>query len=61
MGVDFYSLVERMRQAQRAYFRGKQPSDLALARQLEREVDAALRAEHSRQRSLFTEDAPHGR
>lgn len=40
---DFYALVKTMRQAQRDYFACKAPSALHKAKELEREVDKALK------------------
>ena len=38
----FVELVERMRAAQRSYFRSGNPEDLNKSKQLERDVDAAV-------------------
>lgn len=38
----FYDLVVRMRQSQKAYFRSRTSSDLRLSKELERQVDAEI-------------------
>lgn len=38
----FYDLVVRMRQSQKAYFRSRTGSDLRLSKELERQVDAEI-------------------
>lgn len=52
-------LVGRLREAQVAYFRRRRPEDLTAARDLEREVDRAVKgilapAAAARQSELFT-------
>ena len=39
---EFADLVERMRSAQKSWFKFHSPSDLATSKRLEKEVDAAL-------------------
>lgn len=41
----FYDLVVRMRQSQKAYFRSRTSSDLRLSKELERQVDAEIARE----------------
>jgi len=50
---DLAELVQRMRTAQREYFRTKSSEALRAAKRLEAQVDRALRDVHSRQPSLF--------
>lgn len=38
----FYDLVVRMRQSQKAYFRSRTSTDLRLSKELERQVDAEI-------------------
>lgn len=52
---EFIELVAKMRSAQKAYFRTRNYADLDLSKQLERQVDNALRqqAEDDTQYNLF--------
>jgi hypothetical protein len=52
---EFIQLVERMRNAQREYFRTKSPTALESSKRLEREVDQAIARERSGQRTMFEE------
>jgi hypothetical protein len=45
---EFIELVERMRKAQKAYFRMKLQSNLEKAKALEKEVDALIEARRKR-------------
>lgn len=58
---EFAALVTKMRDAQRAYFRHRRPEDMQLAKDLERQVDAAIAAHNDKQRPLFGEEKPNGK
>jgi hypothetical protein len=51
--AELADLVARMRRAQRTYFKVRTSENLSRAKQLEREVDAALETHFARQPSLF--------
>ena len=50
---EFVTLVAAMRTAQKAYFAGRSPVDLAESKRLERLVDAAVRDRQDGQAKLF--------
>ena len=62
---DFVQLVSRMRDAQKAYFRGRTSMDLSRSKQLEKQVDAELsqyttaNGKLVAQPSLFDEQPAH--
>ena len=51
--AEFVALVASMREAQKAYFKRRSPSDLDRPRSLEREVDHALKDMRDDQPKLF--------
>lgn len=53
MDQEFIDLVARMRQAQKDYFRYRQPSTLQLSKALERQVDSVI--EQHQNPDLFSE------
>lgn len=48
---EFYALVERMRNAQKEYFRTRDKSALSASKQLEREVDEAIKKANEKEQS----------
>ncbi len=57
--IDLAHLVQRMRDAQRLYFKTRQPTAIDRAKKLEREVDAAVKRliAHGGTGDLFEEEA----
>lgn len=53
--TEFYALVERMRNAQKEYFRTRDKGVLSMSKQLEREVDIEIKRakQEDGQTSLF--------
>lgn len=51
--AEFLALVAAMREAQKDYFRRRAPADLERSKNLEREVDRALRELKDDQPKLF--------
>jgi hypothetical protein len=50
--AEFFALVKALREAQRAYFKSRCAANLERAKELERKVDAAIKAAES-QPTLF--------
>jgi len=55
---EFYTLVRKMREAQRRYFRDRRPADVETSKALERQVDAAIR-DHDAPPGLFDREVRH--
>tara|TARA_R100000808_G_scaffold24092_1_gene54650 strand:- start:4485 stop:4649 length:165 start_codon:yes stop_codon:yes gene_type:complete len=51
--AEFVELVQRMRSAQKSYFRTRDPADLERSKQLAELVAKQIREEQDRQRKLF--------
>lgn len=55
--TEFRDLVEKMRHAQKEYFRTKSQAVLSQSKSLEKQVDKMLAELADSQRQMFTEDA----
>lgn len=53
METDFMEMVEKMRNAQKAYFKNRNHDNLVIAMKLEREVDEEILAFKSDQEEMF--------